>query len=585
MIRSFNILAAYIYIFLAILLTASRIPNTGYLSPFAVFILAIAITCLLVVISRGVKSGLAALGAITGFCALIALWAVATQALYSPGDDEYIYHIHAIWDIAAGWHPYFSPHNNIWVDSYPSGLWAIQSYIVSLTALPMSGQALLIGLIAVTALLACSFYMERIAPVFPLSPTLAAVFFSGLVVANPVVLTQIMTHYVDAPMYLIGAALAFFLVLDAFEDNRLARWAAISCVILLLNTKTAGLYFTPLIIFGGFLMELFLRKGEARTLTRVSQWLRDKGVHVGLAAAFAILIVGYKPYVTNVVDHGALIHPPSHEIMGYNVPSNIIALSIPEKFAYGLLAKTGESRWPVQLDAPVELKIPGTFNLEEFRVLRYDTRRGGFGPFIALAFLAAVGAYATARLSARKGAAYGWQRSGDALAIMAAALLISSIFFPEPWWARYIPLLWLGIILLALSSLMLTGRGSGKIVSRALLGVTIISLLGCIAAGAAGAVRQNMHTYYNSFQIEKMRQFPIIELYGKIDIRITKDQHSHSTGSEAQTWQRLLEARGVTTRIGGQPRGKQKCELDGVLAGNLYWCAPKAPQMPAGEKS
>jgi hypothetical protein len=158
---------------------------------------------------------------------------------------------------------------------------------------------------------------------------------------------------------------------------------------------------------------------------------------------------------------------------------------------------------------------------------------------------------------------------------MALTLLVSSALFPEPWWARYIPLLWLGIILLAISSLMLSGKGTGKLISRGLLTVTIVALTGCIAAGMVGALRQNLNAYYNSFQIEQMKQFPIIELYGKLDIRITKDQHSKSTGSEAETWQRLLELRGVNSRIGGQPRGKQKCELDGVLTGNLYWCAPK----------
>ena len=575
MIRNLNAMAAYIFIFLAALLTISRLPLEGFLPPALFFVFSLGTVAAIIWVTGGFRSMLLALGSIAAFCALILFWTWLTRGLYSPGDDEYIYHIHAIWDIAAGWHPFFSPHNNIWVDSYPSGLWTLQSYIVSLTGQLMSGQALLIGFMAVTALLAYGFYLERIAPVFPLFPPFAALVFTGLVVANPVVLTQIMTHYVDAPMYLVGAALVFFLVLDGFGANRLARWAAIACILLLLNTKTAALYFTPLIVVGGFLMELVLRKGEGSLLQRMCQWMHAKGSLYVLAALFAVIVIGYKPYVTNITDHGEFIHPPSDEIMGYNVPRNIIPLSIPEKFIYGLLAKTGESRWPVPLNAPVTLKIPGAFNMDEFRVLRYDTRRGGFGPFIALAFFAAIGAFAVARFSARNKTDYDWHPAGDGLAVMALTLLVSSALFPEPWWARYIPLLWLGIILLAISSLMLSGKGTGKLISRGLLTVTIVALTGCIAAGMVGALRQNLNAYYNSFQIEQMKQFPIIELYGKLDIRITKDQHSKSTGSEAETWQRLLELRGVNSRIGGQPRGKQKCELDGVLTGNLYWCAPK----------
>src|SRR5690606_34308728 len=113
-------------------------------------------------LSFGYRALLIALLAIAGFIALLLLWAYGTSFLFSPGDDEYAYHLTAIWDLAAGWHPFLSAHDNIWVDSYPSGNWVLESYIVALTGLPLSGQSLTTGLAAVLAVQAYAFFYDNL---------------------------------------------------------------------------------------------------------------------------------------------------------------------------------------------------------------------------------------------------------------------------------------------------------------------------------------------------------------------------------------------------------------------------------------
>ncbi|MCF8467898.1 MAG: hypothetical protein K9G33_10890, partial [Sneathiella sp.] len=224
MSRLVNNAASAIFIFLAILLIVSRIPiSNDFRVPLYVGLSAFAVLLIFFIIG-GHKTSFVALISIGGFSAVVIAWAYGTRSLYPPGDDGYIYHIKAVWDLAAGWQPSFSPHNNIWIDSYPSGYWMLQSYVVSITGLLLSGQSLLVGLIVAVALLAYGFFLERVSPQLKRFQRPAALFFAGLVVANPVVMTQVLTHYTDAPLYLFGCALGFFLMSDAFSSNRLARW-------------------------------------------------------------------------------------------------------------------------------------------------------------------------------------------------------------------------------------------------------------------------------------------------------------------------------------------------------------------------
>src|SRR5690606_40632905 len=57
---------------------------------------------------------------------------------------------------------------------------------------------------------------------------------------------------------------------------------------------------------------------------------------------FGVLVIGYKPFVTNYLDHGKVLYPAVDQIMKGNVPENILTLPAPVKFVYGIGAVTGE---------------------------------------------------------------------------------------------------------------------------------------------------------------------------------------------------------------------------------------------------
>ena len=569
-----------IFIFLAILLSISRIPFPDSVLPIYLVGASALIVVSLFWIRGGFQTSANSAIALIIFFSILIIWAFATRAFFSPGDDEYGYHILALWDLANGWDPFFTPHDNIWLDSYPSGLYVIESYMVALTGLLLSGQSVIVGLMAAVAFQAYGVFLEHVSSNLPRFKHTGAFLFACILVANPIVLTQIMTHYVDAPLYLFGCALLLFLMSDAISSNGLARWSAISCMILLVNTKTAALYYVPLIVFGGFVMDLVLKHTESGLFDRGFRWVTRKGIIYCAAFAFGIVVIGYKPFVTNFQDHGEFLYPSVNEIMKGNAPENTLPLSPPMKFVYGIASETGESIWPLPFDVPIELKIPGTFRLGEFKYLRFDTRRGGFGPFFSLALIASILAYASARFSSRNKRIYTWHREGDAIAALSLVVFLASMFFPESWWARYVPYIWVCAILFATSSLFLKGSGTGLVLSRIILGVAVISFLGCIFAGLIGAARQHHKTYQKTQIIGHLSKFPLVELYPEIDNRITTDFQSKTITSAGDVWAKLIEARGAKVRVYKNTGNeifdhRTYCKKEGWLEADVFWCVPR----------
>ena len=571
-----------VFIFLAVLLIVSRLMMTTMLPPYVDIGVSFVLATVLIYFIEGWNAAKIALISIIAFFVLLSLWALATSPLYSPGDDEYAYHLTAIWDLAEGWNPLATAHNNIWIDSYPNGYWMLQSYLVATTGLILSGQSLLIGLMATVTALSFGFFQQHLPERLPRFQWLAALFLAGLVIGSPIVLTQVMTHYTDAPLYLIGCGLAFFLMIDALGTNRMARWGVIGCIILLINTKTANLYYAPLIVIGGFFMDLVANGSLKDCIPRAVKWIMSRGLIYMFVYFFAVIVIGYKPYVTNLQDHLSLLYPPVRDIMSYNIPNNVKGVSAPVGFFYGIFAETGRTLWPYPFDSQIYLKFPGTFSIDEFKILRFDTRRGGFGPFFSLALLSSLFAYLACKIASFASSSYSMRRKGDSIAALALVLLLMSMFFPESWWARYVPFTWLSAVLFTVASLYLTGRGKTLIPIRLLQGIAVLSFLLCIVAGAGGALKQNLNVRYATRAAEAAKDYPIIEIYIEEDIRINPDFQSKKISDAANVWARVLGRNGVKVQIVGTQFPddlKAYCEKLGWLEAHVLWCAPRDPKL------
>ena len=140
----------------------------------------------------------------------------------------------------------------------------MQSYIVKLSGILLFGQSLMVSLVVTSAILSFGFLSEHLSGILPKNLNLMSLILAVIIACNPIVLTQILTHHTNVPLYLKGCALVIFLMSDVLSSNRLARWGIISCIILLINTKTANLYYIPVFVISGFIMDLVVNRSNCK---------------------------------------------------------------------------------------------------------------------------------------------------------------------------------------------------------------------------------------------------------------------------------------------------------------------------------
>lgn len=252
---------------------------------------------------------------------------------------------------------------------------------------------------------------------------------AGLAVASPVVWTQLLTHYVDAMIYLSG--LSFVGVLLTYGGDRRQRTLCLllmgSCVLFMVNAKLSGLYHA-VVLCGAAL--LFVT-------------MRTRAVPYGMAASLlfagllATLVLGFHPYVTNLMTYGSLLHMDGNTFSGYQRPANLSALLAPERFFASIFSATGGMpRLAAQPKLPWQI-LPQEWNMAGAP----DSLTGGFGVWFALAMLGTFLLLALARKTA----------PDLPLLALAAILFASSMLFPEGWWARYVPFAYLAVLLVLLA--------------------------------------------------------------------------------------------------------------------------------------
>ena len=559
---SVNIGPPAVFMFLAVLLVLGRIVPAGSIFVYVQIILSTAIVSLLFYIHNGRPAALLSVFNIVTFVALCLIWSFSTSFLFDPGFDSYAYHLEAIRSLRDGWDPFASTHPNVFVDSYPSGHWELQAVLAGLSGNLLAGSSLTVGLIVTVGLLSHRFFAEQFAKFGLPYRLIGAPLLALLVIGNPVAITQVQTHYVDAPLYLYGCGLLFLLLSDAVKSDRIALWAVAACIVLIVNTKLTGLFYAPVIIGIGLLAGLLLKQDRWLTAPQI-KWALSRSVLYGVALLLGLLAVGFKPYVTNIRDHGHVVFPPPQETVAQQGPRSLLAQPAPVKFVQSVLSRT-EYDNPRQ--KPLRLKVPGSVSATEMTTLRYDTRRGGFGPFFSLALIAAIAAAAVSLASGNSNGRREFSAPGKAIAAAGAGLLIASAFFPLSWWARFIPFAWLAVLLLAASTFCVAGSGRLPLIARLFGGLAVLSLFVNGLSGALGAALQVRGMYWDTeAAIGRMQEFEHV----KLTTIFPDTEFKGFVSASNEIWAELLKSRGIAA----VPVDRlNDCESAGSLNGKVFWC-------------
>lgn len=379
--------------------------------------------------------------------ALLAVLAVSTAlaaAVYDTSYDGQTYHMDGVVRLAGGWNPasieltparagesgaaltaHFEKLNG-----YAKGPWYVAAALYGLTGRVETGKALNFILLAASA----CFAFALLSPITGRRP---AALLAALAAANPVVLNQLFTFYVDGQLASALTSLACVLLVPRERYGWLQGVAVAALVVFAVNVKFTGVPFVLAVGVGLALFRLAV-DGDRGTVAVVV-----------LAAAAGIAGIGFEPYVTNTVREGHPFHPVSEDSRLRNaIAADFLAKNRFEKAFLSLFSESKESA----LERPSP-KAPFTVSRDELASFAApDTRLGGFGPLFGGCLIVAAAVWVLIFREDRRRA---WAAAGLALLAIATALTI-----PEPWWARFVPQLWAVPVVVAAAGV--AARGAAR---------------------------------------------------------------------------------------------------------------------------
>jgi hypothetical protein len=469
--------------------------------------------------NRRVANLITVIAVVAGFVAA----GLAFHRIPDFGYDSQTLHLPSVLRLMSGWRPLIEPTDILQSNTYPSAGWTV-----------LAGSDALLGFEsgrAIYALLSLSsgallWAIIRGAGV----PVLAATIMAIVGAANPVILYQFFTSYEDAPLGNLIVILFCGLML-AIDDR---RWIVCllsgATLILLVNIKLVGIFFALLTI-SVVLLFVVMRYGKG-----FGTFLRERVAQItAITLAFVVAtgFVGWRPNITNLIAYGQFVYPPADEIgyrpkTGDQIPVDLRQAGRARKLLSLFFARTDTK------GLRVVWKIPGTVARNELN-LNESPRVGGFG---ALFGAATILGFVTV-LAAVVGSAYGGFRIQGRRAIEAptALLLIALLttgLFPEPWWARFVPVAW--EIPLA-CALLAWGFASKSAILRRLvaIGCTVTVAVCVLNSALIGAIAVRSSVFWTGYVHDKLLHLAHLP------------RPIYLSGSRAiDVWQRRLAALGRT---------------------------------------
>ncbi|HTB24450.1 MAG TPA: hypothetical protein VK711_03725 [Puia sp.] len=402
---------------------------------------------------------------------------------YDISSDGQMYHMESAIQMKAGWNPFkkelpLELNQAIWLNHYGKGVEDPQATIYALTNRLEHTKSTNFILLAASFCLSMAFLVRLNR--FSLRKN---ILFSTLLAFNPVTFYQLLNTYVDGQLssfLLCFIAVACLLYLEA-DKYFLILLASI--LIILINIKFTALVFAGVFTTGMLLVFIVGKRWQA---------FKRAFIVSALSAIFAIGVVGYFPYMINIVQYHDILYPGLKVLKSEAAkftPPRLIQKNQFSKFIISFFSHTDNLHLTATKDPVIRTKIPFTFNKTDlFNASKpYVVFMAGMGPFfsgICLSSMLIFG-YWFWRLKNR--------RTALPFIIMAGTILLSVLMISEAWYARYVPQFWFFPLIL----LMVTESDQGKTIRKIrhlLYIIMIVDISFCLASFP--------YVYYKTAQIK-----------------------------------------------------------------------------------
>lgn len=377
--------------------------------------------------------------------AIVLVSCLVCSFFYDRSFDGGSYHKEAVFALANGWNPLresveswqlehesFGNYGVLWIDHYAQGAWSVAACLYKLFGCFEAGKGYTLIAMAMAGLI-WAWYLRR--KRFSNGQCLA---ITIVLVVNPITVPQFATFYNDAllMMELLTLLAGLFMLADEdADDYRQLGFIITGCAfVMCAETKFTGFAYAG--VFSLAFYVLFVIRAIKYKHRFDWRFLGKTSAFFALIIAFSFFVVGYSPYVTNLIDHGNPFYPlfgkGSVDIITNNSPTVFADASNLEKLFLSFFSQS-DNILPDSSREPV-LKIPLTVSLNEFRSYgAFDLRIGGFGVLYSAILLIQIVVIIVLLPKL-------WHRSkSDAASILCFLIpaLLLMVFLGESWWARY----------------------------------------------------------------------------------------------------------------------------------------------------
>lgn len=368
--------------------------------------------------------------------------------IYDQSDDGNSYHKETIGMITDGWNPIwddyekfalkndFKSKHELWAEHYPKTTWIIGSSIYKITNNIETAKFynFLILFIGVTILLKDLFLIVK--------NKYLAFIISLIAVFNPIMMSQILSFYLDGFMGILLFIIVIEMYLYIVEDNDYRLYFSLgSALILIINCKFTGLAYAGIFCLGYYLYYLYfkIKNGEYKNI-------KHSVIYFGVIVLVGVVVVGSGSYIKNIIDHKVPFYPLMGEdkvdIMTYLQPESFAKMSPIKKNFYSIFSKTANIG-VFNHGEPV-LKKPFTYDINELNQISYDTRIGGYGVYFSGILIISLLIILVSIINLLLKRKY---KKILYISIPLIIIVLLLFFLSDGWWARYAPYLYLIVII------------------------------------------------------------------------------------------------------------------------------------------